>query len=146
MTRFRDSGVDWDIIGSTTTHYKVRDPRNHDVWGWLPKHWALEPAARVTDPVTSHQAAKAQTPTKVRSEHRLVLSLLQWEPLTDFDLAARASQALGRKVKQTSIGVRRSELVKAGLVRDSGTKGVSDTGSPAIRWCLTEAGVREAAA
>jgi len=91
-------------------------------------------------------AAAAQTPAKVRSEHRLILELLQWEPLSDFDLAERASQALGRPVKQTSLGVRRGELTKLGLVTDSGLKGTSDTGSKCIRWVLTPAGQKELAA
>jgi hypothetical protein len=49
-------------------------------------------------------------------------------------------------VKQTSIGVRRKELVTIGLVRDSGRKGVSDTGSPCIVWEITAAGRAEVAA
>jgi hypothetical protein len=91
-------------------------------------------------------AAKAQTPAKVRTEHRLVLELLAMEPMSDFQLAAMASQSLGRKVKQTSVGVRRGELVRIGLVRDSGRKGTSDTGSACIVWELTQAGRKEVAA
>jgi hypothetical protein len=119
----------------------------NDTWWIVPVGLVqtVEPTARVTDPITSHMAAQAQTPAKVRSEHRLVLELLQWEALDDFELAKRASQALGRPVKQTSIGVRRGELRRIGLVADSGLKGKSDTGSPVIRWCLTDAGHKELA-
>ncbi len=106
----------------------------------------LEPAARATDPLTSHEAAARQTPAKVRTEHRVVLELLTRGPLTDFDLAFQASQALGKPIKQTSVGVRRGELVRMGLVRNSGTFGVSDTGSRAIRWAITDAGRKELAA
>ena len=103
-------------------------------------------AARATDPVTSHEAARRQTPAKVRSEHRLVLQLLAKGPMTDFDLASLASIELKRTVKSVSLGVRRGELVRMGLVRNSGTFGVSDTGSRAIRWAITDAGRKELAA
>lgn len=96
--------------------------------------------ARRTDPDTSHAAASLQTVNKVRTEHRVVLELLQWEPLSDFDLAKRASEALGRPIKQTSIGVRRGELVRTGLVCDSGRKGKSDTGTACILWQITNSG------
>jgi hypothetical protein len=76
----------------------------------------------------------------------VVLELLTRGPLTDFDLAFQASQALGKPIKQTSVGVRRGELVRMGLVRNSGTFGVSDTGSRAIRWAITDAGRKELAA
>lgn len=145
-TRLRDSAWEWETLGTTDRGVKVRKVDDHNVWGYVPPSYVLAPTARASDPVTSHQAAAAQTPAKVRSEHRLVLELLQWEPLSDFELAARASQALGRIVKQTSLGVRRGELCKLGLVADSGIKGTSDTGSPCIRWCLTSAGQRELAA
>ena len=147
-TRLRDSGLLWRDLGSSRrypgwVHVQTIDGSTD---AHVPPSYVLGPTARTSDPVTSHQAAAAQTPAKVRSEHRLVLELLQWEPLTDFELAARASQALGRTVKQTSLGVRRGELCKLGLVADSGTKGTSDTGSPCIRWCLTAQGQRELAA
>lgn len=142
-TRLRDSAHEWEQIGSGPRGLKFRVVGNHDIWGWFPQHYVLGPAARNTDPITSHQAARAQTPAKVRSEHRLVLELLRWEPLTDFDLAERASQTLQRKVKSVSIGKRRGELRDLGLVADSGLKGRSDTGSAAIRWALSEAGQAE---
>jgi len=124
VTLDREDGATWLVV-----------PRSH-----------VEPSARATDPITSHMAAKAQTPAKVRTEHRLVLELLAMEPMSDFQLAAMASQSLGRTVKQTSVGVRRGELVRIGLVRDSGRKGTSDTGSACIVWELTQAGRKEVAA
>lgn len=142
-TRLRDSNHEWEQIGSGPKGLKFRVVTNHDIWAWFPPTHVLGPTARRSDPITSHQAAASQTPAKVRTEHRLILELLQWEPLSDFELASRASQALGRIVKQTSIGVRRGELVKVGMVRDSGIKGTSDTGSPCIRWALTNFGQSE---
>ena len=95
------------------------------------------PAARFTDPPTSHLAAASVTTAAQRDSHRLVLDLLAARgPLTDFALAAEATRVLGRTVKQTSLGVRRKELVTAGLVCEHDRAGVSDTGSPCIRWAL----------
>ncbi len=142
-TRLRDSGLIWRDLGPSKRYpgYKHFVSVCGTAEGHFPPHYVLDtPTARRSDPITSHQAAAAQTPAKVRTEHLLVLELLQWEPLSDFELAARASQALGRIVKQTSLGVRRGELCKIGLVADSGTKGTSDTGSPCIRWALTHSG------
>ena len=140
------SDREWDM--DPRQQGKSRRLTGHDTWWIVPADLIVpvSPTARVTDPTTSHQAAQAQHPGKVRSEHRLVLELLQYEPLSDFDLASRATQALQRTVKQTSIGVRRKELVTIGLVRDSGRKGVSDTGSPCIVWEITAAGRAEVAA
>jgi hypothetical protein len=89
----------------------------------------LAPAARNSDPATSHLAAALQTPAKVRDAHRLVLELLnRYGPLTDFDLAAKTGR------KQTSIGKRRHELCAQGLVRAFDHRGVSDTGTACTRW------------
>jgi hypothetical protein len=140
------SNLEWEM--DTRQQGKSRRLVGHDTWWIVPVDLIVpvEPTARLTDPTTSHAAAQRQTPAKVRTEHRLVLELLQYEPLSDFDLATRASQALARPVKQTSIGVRRKELVTIGLVRDSGRKGLSDTGSPCIVWEITTAGRQELAA
>lgn len=142
------SNADWRVLGPSTRwpgHIHVERVDGTTDLHVLPHH-ILGPNVRTTDPITSHQAARSQTPAKVRSEHRLVLELLRWEPLTDFDLAERASQTLQRKVKSVSIGKRRGELRDLGLVADSGLKGRSDTGFAAVRWCLTDAGHKELAA
>jgi hypothetical protein len=54
--------------------------------------------------------------------------------LTDFELEARVG------VKQTSIGKRRGDLVKAGLVEATGLFRPSDTGTASGVWCSTPAG------
>jgi len=46
-------------------------------------------------------------------------------------------------VKATSLGVRRKELVTLGLVRNSGRRAPSDTGTSSIVWALTAAGDAE---
>jgi len=95
------------------------------------------PVARLTDPDTAHDAAASITPGKQRDSHALVLALLaEHGPLSDFDLARMATARRGHMVKQTSLGVRRKELVTAGLVVERDRAGVSDTGSPCIRWAL----------
>ena len=141
-TRLRDSGLLWRDLGPSRQYpgWRLVETVDGSTHAHVPPSYILSPTARNTDPITSHQAARAQTPAKVRTEHRLILELLQWEPRSDFELATLASQALGRTVKQTSIGVRRGELCKLGLVADSGTRGTSDTGSPCIRWALTHSG------
>ena len=97
------------------------------------------PAARYSDPVTSHQAA--QKAEMRASEYRLMVLLqLLAGPKTDFDLAA----ATGKK--QCSIGKRRGECRDAGLVRELRdgrgelVKGKSDIGSPVLTWEITQAG------
>jgi len=123
----------------------LRQPDGKPTWAWIKRdRLHSTPAARTTDPITSHEAAAMQTPDKVTNSHRLVMALLfEHGPMTDFDLADRASRASQVKVKQTSIGVRRAELVRLGLVVDSGFKGKSDTGARAIRWALTDSGRKE---
>ena len=56
------------------------------------------------------------------------------EGLTDFELG----DLIGRQ--QTSAGKRRGELRDLGLVRDSGARRASPSGSSAIVWIITEAG------
>lgn len=73
------------------------------------------------------------------TDRGLVLRVLaEHGPLSDFDIARIAGRA------QTSLGVRRGELVKLGLVRRYDRDGISDTGSACIRWTLTDAGKRAA--
>lgn len=86
--------------------------------------------ARNTDPDTSHSAALAAR----RDRYAEVLAVLACGPASDFDLA----RATG--IKQTSIGKRRGELRDWGLVAEHDQLGVSDTGSPCIRWTLTDLG------
>ena len=85
--------------------------------------------ARTTDPETSHQASLFAQP-KARTHRDLALHVLRTHPegLTDFELAAITG------IPQTSIGVRRGELTKHGIVWDSGKRRNSPSGSPAIVW------------
>ncbi len=91
------------------------------------------PAARLTDPDTSHAAA--EDAQENASTHRArALALLQSHPdgLTDFELADLTG------LQQTSIGKRRGELRDRGLVRDSGRRRPAPSGSLAIVWVATQ--------
>lgn len=101
-----------------------------DLPGWFPA-----PAARASDPVTSHEAAQRVARTAA-TDRALVLRIhQQWTSgLTDFELADLAGR------QQTSLGKRRGELRDAGLIRDSGHKRPAPSGSPAVVWVITDAG------
>lgn len=106
----------------------------------LPAHM-LAPAtagARATDPHTSHVAAASQTAERLSAGQRTVLAAIVnagRNGLTDFELAERTGS------KQTSHGKRRGELVRHGLVADTGRTRPSDTGTQAKVWCATTAGI-----
>ena len=70
------------------------------------------PTARATDPDTSHMAARDATANAATNLDLALMAihLAGDRGLTDFDLAAATG------IQQTSIGVRRGELAKAGLV------------------------------
>lgn len=107
----------------------------------------LEPVARCSDPDTSHAAAASITVDRRRQVHRHILDVLaEHGACTDFDLARLVAPLVGYPIKQTSVGVRRKELVRLGLVVDSGQRGTSDTGASAIRWQITSSGRKDRAA
>lgn len=94
------------------------------------------PAARNTDPATSHTAAQHAAVTA--GTHRaLALRVLARydEGLTDFELAARTN------LQQTSIGKRRGELVAMGYVERTAHTRPAPSGSPAIVWRITPRGL-----
>jgi len=89
-----------------------------------------EPTARNTDPSTSHEAAEDARAHSGRHRAMALEALRKAGPsgLTDFELA----DATG--VAQTSIGVRRKELVNAGLVEATAERRPAPSGSAAIVW------------
>jgi hypothetical protein len=96
----------------------------------------IEPTARHSDPETSHQAAERAT-ERAPSQRFLALSALVLagdEGLTDFELAVWVNS------NQNSIGVRRGELVKVGLVEATDKRRPSPTNSPTIVWRATANG------
>lgn len=92
-----------------------------------------DPAVRVNDPDT----CVAPDEFKMSAGRALALDALarHADGLTDFDLAAITGKA------QTSIGKRRGELAKAGLVIATTERRASPSGSPAIVWKVTPQGV-----
>lgn len=99
------------------------------------------PTARHTDPETSHDAAAVAGVNAGTNRALALLALADAgvNGLTDFELADRVG------VKQTSIGVRRKELVTAGLVERAPLFPRKNAdGSPCIVWRVTAAGARRA--
>lgn len=102
---------------------------------------SFRPVARSTDPETSLAAAELATLRASRNQILVLRTLVKEGPLTDFELAERTG------IQQTSIGKRRGECVKAGLVAATfcAETGRSYTrpapsGAAAIVWRLTDAG------
>ena len=95
-----------------------------------------KPVARSTDPHTSHEAARRMRPRAGTHRGRTLAAYdtARDGGLTDFEL----SDLTGIQV--SSIGVRRGELTRAGLLEDSGRTRPSPAGSPAIVWVITANG------
>jgi hypothetical protein len=89
-----------------------------------------EPNARNSDPQTSHEAAQDARALSGRHRKLALATLRDAGPrgLTDFELAAITG------VAQTSIGVRRKELVRAGYVVATDMRRKAPSGSAAIVW------------
>jgi hypothetical protein len=89
------------------------------------------PNARTTDPETSHEAAMLVTnitPLKQEILQRLMT------PMTDTDLYETLRTGSRLIVTESGVRSRRSELVQAGLVRDTGERVKLATGRRAIVW------------
>lgn len=95
------------------------------------------PTARRTDPPTAHDAARFAAPRAGTNRYKALAALTDAGPvgLTDFELADRTG------IAQTSIGVRRGELTKVGMVVALGdTTRLAPSGTPAQVWVLAEYG------
>jgi hypothetical protein len=94
------------------------------------------PLARRTDPETSHGAADRMAPL-ARADRVKVLLAHYGRPcgLTDFELAASLER------QQTSVGKRRGELRDAGYIEATEIRRPAPSGSAAIVWRITEAGM-----
>lgn len=86
--------------------------------------------ARLTDPDTSHAAAAS---VNVRHSQQQVLALLREGPATDHALADRAYRR-GVTISPSGLRSRRSELVDAGLVEDTGLRERLPSGRHAAVW------------
>lgn len=108
----------------------MSDDDDDDLFEW---------SARRTDPDTSHTAAGAH-PLMRAHDRRMTLRAHAQHPegLTDFELG----KLIGRQ--QTSAGKRRGELRDAGLIETTDARRPAPSGSPAIVWRITPAGLAEA--
>ena len=86
-----------------------------------------EARSRAGDPSTSRQGPSSFRMNKRRRE---ILDLLKSRPLTDIEIVS----AMESKISASGARTRRAELVKMGLVRDSGRRRRSDTGRLHIVW------------
>lgn len=87
--------------------------------------------ARKTDPETSHQAAESVAdPTKVQE---FILKALV-RPRTDFELVSAYQNMKSPRQSESGIRSRRAELVRLGLVVDTGERRKTPSGRNAIVW------------
>ena len=95
------------------------------------------PRARNTDPTTSHNAAASvATDTVTRTQAFILEALRAHGPLTDEQLCQRIADVERKPVSVSGIRTRRSELVTAGRVIDTGRRQPTLTGRSAIVWSL----------
>lgn len=88
--------------------------------------------ARHTDPITSHLAADSVT--GIRASQRMILGALERHgPGTDEDIY-RWLKDEGHSISLSGARTRRSELVRLGLVEDSGDKKRLPTNRLSIVW------------
>lgn len=89
---------------------------------------------RPTDPSTSRIAAVSQLPKlgETLSKVHNFISMSGGTGVTDEQIAMALS------MKESSASKRRGDLVKLGLVKDSGTVKPTSTGRNAIVWCISE--------
>lgn len=93
--------------------------------------------ARPTDPGTSHAAASSITAEAHEASERFVLNALTSRgPLTD-EMLVHVAQMHGEKWSPSRIRTARAQLVRKGLVEDSGLKALTDSGRKAIEWMVT---------
>jgi len=90
------------------------------------------PRARTTDPKTSHDAAESVHDVTATQDY--VLRALR-KPRTDVELLeAYRNFKRAPRASESGLRTRRSELVRQGLVRDSGRRVVLESGRAAIVW------------
>ena len=96
------------------------------------------PRARNSDPTTSHDAAATVTADTVTStQHRILEALRAGGPMTDEHLCMALADVERQPVSVSGVRTRRSELVAAGHVVDTGRRQPTRTGRTAIVWGLS---------
>lgn len=92
------------------------------------------PAARWTDPSTSHEAAQSIDVDSLRESQRHVLNALHAIGSGTDDDIYNAMRRRNVVLSPSGARTRRAELVAMGLVRDSGDKARLSSGRWAIVW------------
>lgn len=91
--------------------------------------------ARISDPETSHEAARSVSDI---SETKLVILALLFYPMTDEQLIKAYENAvfhrLAPQASESGIRSRRAELVESGLVIDTGNYGTTASGRRSKIW------------
>jgi len=105
------------------------DDRQLSLWpvgeAWQRTRW--------TDPGTSLEAAESLTALRITATRRAILDLLgeHRDGLCDEDIALFYA---GPQASPSGLRTRRSELVDAGLVKDSGRRTATRSGRATIIW------------
>ena len=93
---------------------------------------------RTTDPQTSHDAAKTVRVTD--GQMAVYAEFRMYGPMTDeqliYALKVRSESCPDAQLSDSGARSRRSELVKLGMLRDSGQRGVTASGRQTIIWCV----------
>lgn len=106
--------------------------RRIEVEAWVRR---LIARARPTDPETSWEAARSLSDLPARM--RAVASILVATPMADHEMVTAYAQVPSLPAQSPSgLRTRRAELVKAGIVRDSGRRTETPSGRAAIVWEL----------
>jgi hypothetical protein len=90
------------------------------------------PFARKSDPTTSFEAAASVN--DITKTQEFILMMLENHAMTDVALVGYFKAVPGPKASESGIRSRRSELVAAGLVIDSGERVKLASGRKAIVW------------
>lgn len=96
------------------------------------------PRARRTDPLVSHEAADTNSVLRPRV---WVLETLTRQPLADHELVETARDE-GVRYTPQRLRTARAELVRAGLVEESGIYRMTENNRRAIVWQFSEEGTR----
>lgn len=92
------------------------------------------PRARGSDPATSHAAAASVV--NLSDTKRRILDILTSEPSTDFEISARWHANGFPTISDSGLRTRRSELVDAGLLLDSGSTRPGPSGRAYVVWTV----------
>lgn len=125
-------GEDVDLLLNVTA------PREQQEVRQLPKPRPVWERIRRTDPSTSWEAGRRLSPESTRELYNDIIFVMwnnvKLDGLTDEELIFVLTEQMFKKYTPSGIRSRRSELVEAGWLRDSGQRRNTKAGRPAIVW------------